>query len=159
MNICVSICMPHVYMYSSLPSWITGLNVYTVTLCNFLHFTLTLALLQMDILQTLLFNAFNRQSYTRVGNNIPQPHIRRKLNGTQHPCFTKSTLTAAVPLLHHHSSLKLNINLIKVVSQFRGVPEHLLENSCILHVHWPQQLPITSVTIHYQTAISHLALY
>jgi len=150
--------MPHVYTYSSLPSWITGLNVYTVKLCNFLHFMLTLALLEMDILQTLLFNAFNRQPYTRVGNSIPQPHIRIKLNGAQHSCFTNSTLTAAVPLLHHHSSLKLNINLIKVVSQFCGVPEHLWENSCILHVHWPQWIPITSFTIHYHTSISHLTL-
>jgi len=63
-----------------------------------------------------------------VGNNIPQPHIRRKLNGAQYPCFTNSTLTVAVPLLHHHSSLKL-INLIKTVSQFCGEPKHLWANS------------------------------
>jgi hypothetical protein len=79
----------------------------------------------MDILGTLLCNAFNRHPYTKVGNNIPQSHIRRKLNGAQYPCFTNSTLTVAVPLLHQHSSLELNINLIKAVSQFHGVPEHL----------------------------------
>lgn len=122
MNICVSICMTHVYTHSSLSSWSRGLNVYTVKVCNFLHFTLTLALLEMDILRTLLCNAFNRHPYTRVGNNIPQSHIRRKLNGAQYPCFTNSTLTVAVPLLHHHSSLELNINLIKAVSWCTWAP-------------------------------------
>jgi hypothetical protein len=80
---------------------------------NFPHFRLTLALLDMHILWTLLFNSFNRQPYTRVGNNFPQ-HIKIKLNSGQ--------TTLAVTLLHHHSILKLSINLINIVSWFTWAP-------------------------------------